>query len=532
MMQISLSIILDVLSSYHLEMHIPATSNASFSICMPLPDDAGVVKPDCIYVGGLSRALAVRTGSADFCCICARDRISDAFETESNLAGLIIVNENISPLKLFSLVQHRFFTVLDWVQRMHETLIRNGSMQELVDMSTPIIDNYINISDSSLMLLAHSTSIPCDDPICVLGAEHGYFPEEIIQIFRKYDLFKVWENADSPYIDDTCEVAKYPTYHRIYKFGNIYFAHAVLTCCRNPLTQSMIDLFNIFTDVLGVLVERAWEEKNACNHVYDSFLTDLIEGNITSKSVIAERAQYVGIPLTGQFCLFQIMTNDAVNVSIGKMLAEFSELFPRYKLIRYHQCIVAIHHFYSRDVDEQMQDLCRSLEAYLQKYDAFCGVSAFFNSLEEIRFSYRQSSLAIKYIGRLRGGDFLKSVSLRENEKTRIYFYNKLYIFSLLGENESSAELWYHSHFHRLLKRLYDYDRKHKSNNIQLLYIFLLCERNATKASAEMNMHRNNVTYHVSRIQEMLGLDLEDSTLRYLLLVSYSLLELYGFDEG
>jgi DNA-binding PucR family transcriptional regulator len=47
-----------------------------------------------------------------------------------------------------------------------------------------------------------------------------------------------------------------------------------------------------------------------------------------------------------------------------------------------------------------------------------------------------------------------------------------------------------------------------------------------------MNMHRNNVTYHVSRIQEMLGLDLEDSTLRYLLLVSYSLLELYGFDEG
>ena len=105
--------------------------------------------------------------------------------------------------------------------------------------------------------------------------------------------------------------------------------------------------------------------------------------------MIAERAQYVGMPLTGQFCLFQIVTSDAVNVSIGKMLAEFSEHFPRFKFIRYNQCIVAIHHFYARDVDEQMQEICRSLESYLLKYDAYCGVSLFFNSLEEIPFAYR-----------------------------------------------------------------------------------------------------------------------------------------------
>jgi sugar diacid utilization regulator len=512
-------------------MHVPVTGDKSFSICLPMPDDSIVLMPDCIYVGGLSRAMTSRSNGIEFCCICARDRIRDELETEEILSGLIIINENLTPTKLFSFIQNRFFTVMDWVQRMHDTLIHNGTMQDIVDMCAPIIDNYINVSDSSLMLLAHSTTIPCDDPICVQGAANGYFPEEIIQIFKKYDLFKVWENAEAPYIDDTCEAAKYTTYHRIYKFGNVYFAHAVLTCCRNPLTQSMIDLFNMFTDVLGVFIERAWEEKNACNHIYDSFLTDLIEGTITSKSVIAERAQYVGIPLTGQFCLFQIVTNDAVNVSIGKMLAEFSELFPRFKFIRHQQRIVAINHFYTRDLDEQMQDICRNLETYLQKYDAFCGVSPFFISLEEIPFSYKQSSLAIKYIGRLRGGDLLKAVSLREDQNTRIYFYNKLYVFSLLGENEANAELWYHCYFHKLLKKLYEYDQRHKSNNIQLLYVFLRCERNATQASAELNMHRNNVTYHISRIQELLGVDLEDSTLRYMLMISYSLLELFGFEE-
>jgi sugar diacid utilization regulator len=530
-MKISLNIILDVLQSFQLEKHLPEDGGLSFSMCLPLPDDQSALDQDCIYVSGLSRAMVSCSGNPGVCCICSRDRIRDGLETEARLSGLIIVNENITPTTLFTLVQNRFFTVISWVQQMQESLIHNGTMQQLVDMCIPVINNYINVSDSSLMLLAHSTKITCDDPICVLGAEHGYFPEEIIQIFRKYDLFKIWENAEAPYIDDSCEAAKYPTYHRVFKFGNIYFAHAVLTCCRNPLTKSMMDLFLMFTDVLAVYIERAWEEKNACNHIYDTFLTELIEGTITSKSAIAERAQYVGIPLTGQFCLFQIVTDDPANVSIGKMLVEFSELLPRIKFIRYHQRIVAIHHFHARDIEEQMQDICKSLEGFLKKYDALCGVSLFFSSLEDVQFSYKQSSLAIKYINRLRGSEIVRSINTGAAKESRVYFFSQFYIFTLFGENESNAELWYHCFFHGILKRLYEYDQRHKSNNLQLLFVFLRCERNATKAAAELNMHRNNVTYHISRIQELLGVDLEDSTARYMLLISYSLLELYGFDE-
>lgn len=530
-MQIKLSIILDVLQSFQLEIYLKPDDNPSFGMCMPLPDDAGGLRPDCIYVGRLSKAMLINPGKAGFYCICLRDRIKDHLETEEALSGLVIVNENITPIKLFSLVQDRFFTVMSWVQKMQDKLIHNGSMQDLVDMCAPVIDNYISVSDSSLMLLAHSTTIPCDDPICVQSAAHGYYPEEIIQIFRKYDLFKVWENADAPYIDDSCTAAKYPTYHRVFKFGNTYFAHAVLTCCRNPLTQSMMDLFLMFTDVLAVLVERAWEEKSTSNHTYDTFLSDLLEGTISSKSAIAERAQYVGMPLTGQFCLFQIVTGDAVNVPIGKMLMEFTDLFPRIKFIRFRHRIVAIHHFYARDVDEQMEDICRGLEAFLPKYDAHCGVSLYFSSLENIHIAYKQSSLAIKYSNRLRGRDILKSVRPEDAVTSRIYFYSRFYVYSLFGENENGAEMWRHCTFRGLLKKLYDYDRRHKSNNIQLLYIYLRCERNATKAAAELNMHRNNITYHINRIQELLGVDLEDFAVRYMLLISYSLLELYGFDE-
>lgn len=530
-MQISLNIILEVLQSYKLEVHVRNEPLLSFSKCLPLPDETDELKHDCIYVGVLSKAMSLRGSYPGLSCICLRDRIKDSFETDNSLLGLIIVNENITITTLFTLIQNRFFTIINWVQELNEALIHGATMQEIIDLCAPIIDNYIAISDSSLMLLAYSKHIPCDDPICTALVNNGYFPEETIQIFRKHDLFKVWELADGPYLDESLEVSIYPVYHKIFKFGNAYFAHVVLTCNRNPLTSSMLDLFAILMDVLSIYMSREWEDKNACNHIYDTLLSDLIEGNITSKSIIEERAQYVGIPLSGKFRLFQVVPNDSPNISIGKMLTEFSDLFPRFKFIRYQQRIVAINHFYSRDVDEQMRDICAMMETFLQKFNAVCGVSLMFSNLEDIPFAFRQSTLALKYINRLRGNDLCRNIQLSPKTETRIHFFNEQYFFCLIGESDANAELWFHSEYHDMLLQLYQYDQRHKSNNIQLLHVYLSYERNATESANALNMHRNNVTYHINRIQELLDVDLNAPLVRFMLLVSFFLLQLYGFDD-
>lgn len=531
-MKISLNIILDELASYRREVHIPADKCYSFSRCLPLPDESGVLSEDCIYVGGLSKALQLRTDNPDICCICLRDRVKDEFESEESVAGLIIINENIPPVTLLLLVQNRFFAILEWLQQMHETMIHDGSMQDIVDLCAPIIDNYIAVSDSTLMLMAYSRHIPCDDPICEALVKYGYHPEESIQKFKGHDLFKIWDTTDGIYIDDTYKTAKYIALNKVFKFRGVYFAHVVLTCNRKPPTPGMIDLFKLFLDVLAVYIERAWEAKSACNHLYDTFLTDLVEGNISSKKVIEERAQYVGIPPIGQFYLFQIISRDPANLSIGKMLLEFSDLFPRIKFIRYQERIVAINNFPpNEDAEEQLKNFCVNLETFLEKYDALCGVSSYFQALGEVRFSFRQTTLALKYFERLGVSDLDGFMLQNQKTKTRISHYSQSYPFCLLGENEENAELWYHSEYHHMLRKLHDYDNRHKSNSLQLLQIFLGHERSATETGLALNMHRNNVLYHISRIEEMLGVDFDTPSARLLMLMSFILLELYGFDD-
>jgi len=524
-LRISLAILLDALSPYRLENHMPEDRHISFTLCMPLPESAAQLDPDCLYVGLLSRTLQLREQGASFYCVSLRDRIHDEYETPQRLSGLVIVNENIPFTELFARIQRRFFEIFTWVTRMHELHSQEGSIQKVLDLSAPIIGNHIAISDSAMMLMAYTKEIDCDDPISQRLIQYGYHPEETIQKFRRHDLFRLWETADSVYVDDTCAVAKYVTVHKIFRFGNMYFAHVVMSCNKRPLTPGLMDLFKMMLDVLAVYIERAWQERDTGTHIYDAFLIDLLEGALTDPGVIAERAQFVGIPEEGRYVLFQIVATDYAALSVIQMLKEFSERFPRMKYVRYQKRLVAILPF--KEKDAAFQEICRDMEAFIEKHDAMCGVSLPFTGVTRIRAAFRQSTLALSCADRLRGRrGFIRH--LGPPSSGRLFFFEQYYSYLLL-ESERAEELWFSSEDHELLLALYRHGQRHRSGYLELLHVYLSCERNATQAAEILNMHRNNVTYHVGRIQEMTNLDLEDPAVRYRLMTAFHLLELYGF---
>ncbi len=116
-------------------------------------------------------------------------------------------------------------------------------------------------------------------------------------------------------------------------------------------------------------------------------------------------------------------------------------------------------------------------------------------------------------------------------QKSKIYYFSRYIEFCLLGEGRDNISLWRHTKFYTMLKRLHEYDKAHKSSLFYMLYVYLITERSATDTSAALSMHRNNVIYHINRIQDMLEVDLDRSDIRQLILLSYSLLQMYGFED-
>lgn len=122
-----------------------------------------------------------------------------------------------------------------------------------------------------------------------------------MQLFRQNHRFEVWNNAQSLLINDSKTMSQYILVNKVFRFRNTYFTHVVMVCDHHPLSDGLLELFTILTDILAIYAERNWKDKNALSHNYDKFFQDLLTGSLTSPMDIMERAQYLGLRTAGQF---------------------------------------------------------------------------------------------------------------------------------------------------------------------------------------------------------------------------------------
>jgi hypothetical protein len=69
-----------------------------------------------------------------------------------------------------------------------------------------------------------------------------------------------------------------------------------MTCNHAPVTPCLLELFQLFVDVVDKYFKRICENKSEYIHIYDTLLTELIEKRMTKRKAIEERAQFVGLP--------------------------------------------------------------------------------------------------------------------------------------------------------------------------------------------------------------------------------------------
>ena len=521
-MRISLHLILEQLDKYNLESHIDPGGTPGFDRLCLLPEKSDEVDPERLYVGDLSQALALRGQGAAFYCVCVRDRVHDRAETEEILSGLIVVNENISQRRVYSQLQDLFYTVSEWVNRMNRFAYEQRPLQDILELSEPVIGNFISVSDSALSLMCYTSHIQIDDPLSVKLLANGFHPVETITAFRENGLFELWDKAVGLIINTDHTLSPYDLCSKVFKLHNTYYIHIVMTCNNRPLTPGLVDLFQMLVDILDIYVERDWRQHNYTRHDYDSLLIDLIEGRAGDVSVVTEHARHVNLPMEGpyQLCLIEFGTLD--KLPIGRLSVELTELLPDARVTTYQNRILLLLH--ASEAGEEDFLPAEKLEDWLETYEATCAASCVFGTLPEIRLAYEQNLLVFKYSRYLPHSPFEDG-----GRQKRILACDDCFLLLLLGESPGSRAMWRTTRYYRMLKRVNAHDVKHGTNNVQLLYTYLFCDCRASEAGALLHMHRNNVLYRVGRIEEMLGAKLSDPNLKRGLLHAYLLLQLYGF---
>ena len=149
-------------------------------------------------------------------------------------------------------------------------------------------------------------------------------------------------------------------------------------------------------------------------------------------------------------------------------------------------------------------------------------VSDTINNLLELPVALEQAEFALSnraYIS------WFEKAQTAKQKWSSIVFFNDHFAGFMLNRGREANQIWQSSRYGKMLFKLHRNDLEKNTNNLEILYTFLINERRATETAAALYMHRNNVIYRIGRIEEMLGIKLEDPVTRLNLLVAFLLFD-------
>ena len=525
-----------------------ATLNMLLAAISDLPSESRIADQDGLRVSGITlfyegrktedvpegrlivcsaadvRKAALIKGYGAMLCVCG----AGGSFPEDAPRGVVAVFADAEPGEIYQRLNERYISVMDWRMRMAEGMNNGCSLQDIMEMSKDMIGNYIAVSDSTFRLVANTANIPCDDVICQRMIKHGYHPESVVEKFRSTGRVKFWEEHDF-YIDNGHLFSPYTLVGRIFRMNGEYMAHAVMTCNNREATPDVIDLYNMLCEFIAKFAARDWENQNAELVLYSSLLTDLLSGSATDFEQAKERMTPNGFP-SDVMCLVRIPVHADANTLVGRLSKDISELFSHVHIALYQQELVLLIGAGSEESSHAAADR-EALDFFklLEKYELTCGVSSFFDDVSRIDVAYLQAKEALDSGERLRRSAHIEQLRTRF---PHVFCFDEYLPYCLLDNSYDTIRQWLLSGNGRALAEIEELDRKNGTNNLQLLYTYLMNERRAKETGEAMHLHRNSVVYRIEHLREAVRLgDLEDANVRTGLLMSLLMYNLCGRDE-
>jgi sugar diacid utilization regulator len=357
-----------------------------------------------------------------------------------------------------------------------------------------------------LSLIAYTKNIATDDPISLFLTENGYHSAETLKKFRRYRRFETWMTTDGLIVNTDHNIAKHTVVSKVFTFGKSYFSHVVMSCTHREATPGLLDLFACLVEILGYYVEREWDAGKNYNYVYNSLIIELMGCRVTPANV-QERARIVGIHSEDKYVV--MLPSEDTNGGSAfpeRMARDISQMFCNVRPVYFSMRLMFfLHH---SNVGSIIDEGLPQLDGYFRECNILCGISDVFDDLLELPDAYRQAEIALSESGLAVPG-WCGAVR-----------FDAYYAWCLFDRSERAVRVLETSRYGKMLAELRRADGEKNTNNFEVLRIYLINGSRATETAAALHMHRNNVAYRIGRIEEMMGISLDDWRTRKNLLIT------------
>jgi len=205
-------------------------------------------------------------------------------------------------------------------------------------------------------------------------------------------------------------------------------------------------------------------------------------------------------------------------ISVSGILTELDKIFPDGNVAPYSSYIVVLlsgeNHLTIPEFNSE------EFEHLLKKYDGYAVISNPGRYLRGLRTLFIQSKDALSLLPKL---------PANVCDKRCVYFeaLREYYVIDLcakiIAEHYGHDKLVYLAH--PVVMEIMRYDMAHNSDMRDFLFTYIANDCSILNTSRVLHMHRNTVIYKLKKIQDILGIDLRDFTLRRELMFSCQVMQ-------
>ncbi len=495
------------------------------------------VEPETIYCGYERQAADFLVAHPKACALGIGDGSTLASIPSSCALRFAIVRNDRSFSGIFEDARRFLLKYERWTERMRAVLFERGDYQSFLDCSTGIFEDFVTITDSSFRLLAYTKDVPISDPVVVRLIDEGYHAKETIDMFKKRGAVKRWQTQNGILRVEQTHIVKNPTLSYVFRMHGNYFVHVVLQCTKNPISDALVDTFQMLIDHLELYVWHDWTARHQFDKDYAALLSDLVMRRPQNRDLLRKRLERAHMPLEGDYllCVMEVDPEDEEGQRVlGYYAWRLLEVVPRGKASIFQGRLLLLvegRRGLGEDCSGAVAYPGEELASFQKIYGGVFGISDPFCRIVDVSYAYRQARLAIEY-GQREAKSLAAFFSISKSEvpvyRFRTYFSSYIYE---QGRQESSFVSYCVRN--SAVARIVSSDHAHGTDDARILYAYLVCDRRASDAAAQLHMHRNTLVYRIERLRERFGVNLASAAEREEILLAFHLLpaDLAGGDE-
>ncbi len=494
------------------KIEYPCSGRAILGIQL-LPNHTRDLRPEFLYVTDTNPRHSVSRIPEDIFVLCFTDKKPDIDGVETQVpSGWILFYTDMELADGFNLLLQSYQHFVDWGRHLDLAVFRSAGFQELIELSEEVITFPVLIYDPALKLLAHSTNqTALNDRIFQSAISNGYLDAETVKYFDRTHIFEQMDNTGTA-VGISDNFREHDDLAIAINIQNELAVYCVMLYTGDDSRSYSEQVFRIFCESVQNLLEKQHVDFLRNRSVTDYFLMDLLDNPQTPKKQVQERIVYNDLDYEGNFILITIHSDIRQKPSENYFIQILRNNMINCRIFPYKQKIIVLYNLPKFRETSYRDYLTHQLDPILKDFSSQKLTLYFsrpFSTIGEFAAAYTQAENVCRI--------------LCGNTGNRFCFYEDYCIEDFFLMNGSSDLVF--SYCEPALLTMLKNDTKKSRQQLQILYEYLRCDRKLTEAAKKLDMHRNNVLYHVRQMEEAFAMDLDDPQTRLKLLLSFELLK-------